>query len=82
VETVDRLLLRAETAEGVGYGEVAPWPGFPTESIDQAVEVLRSAQGSLGRLRAVTEAAGDTLPCLQAALASCASRCRMRCARR
>ena len=72
VETVDRLLLRAETAEGVGYGEVAPWPGFPTESIDQAFEVLRSAQGNLGRLRAVAEAAGDALPCLRAALSSCA----------
>ena len=71
VETVDRLLLRAETDEGVGYGEVAPWPGFPTESIDQAVEVLRSAQGNLGRLRAVTEAAGDSLPCLRAALSAC-----------
>jgi len=71
IETVDRLLLRAETAEGVGYGEVAPWPGFPTESIDQALEVLRAAHGNLGRLRAVTAAAGATLPCLRAALSSC-----------
>lgn len=72
VEAVDRLLLRAETAEGVGYGEVAPWPGFPTETIEQAVEVIRSAQGNLGRLRAVAEAAGEALPCLRAALSSCA----------
>ena len=72
VEAVDRLLLRTETDEGVGYGEVAPWPGFPTETIDQAAEVIRSAQGSLGRVRAVAAAAGDTLPCLRAALSSCA----------
>jgi O-succinylbenzoate synthase len=72
VEAVDRLLLRSETAEGVGYGEVAPWPGFPTETIEQAVEVIRSAQGNLGRLRAVAEAAGEALPCLRAALSSCA----------
>jgi O-succinylbenzoate synthase len=72
VDAVDRLLLRTETADGVGYGEVAPWPGFPTETIDQAVEVIRSAQGNLGRLRAVAEAAGDTLPCLRAALSACA----------
>lgn len=72
VEAVDRLLLRTETDEGVGYGEVAPWPGFPTETIDQAVEVIRSAQGSLGRVRAVAAAAGDTLPCLRAALSACA----------
>ena len=71
VEAVDRLLLRTETADGVGYGEVAPWPGFPTESIDRAVEVLRAAQGNLGRLRAVTASAGGTLPCLRAALSSC-----------
>jgi O-succinylbenzoate synthase len=72
VDAVDRLLLRTETDEGVGYGELAPWPGFPTETIDQAVEVVRSAQGNLGRLQAVAEAAGDTLPCLRAALSSCA----------
>jgi len=72
VDVVDRLLLRTETDDGVGYGEVAPWPGFPTETIDQAVEVVRSAQGNIGRLRAVAEAAGDTLPCLRAALSSCA----------
>jgi len=72
VEAVDRLLLRTETDEGVGYGEVAPWPGFPTETIEQAVEVVRSAQGSLARLSAVAAAARDTLPCLRAALSSCA----------
>jgi O-succinylbenzoate synthase len=72
VDAVDRLLLRTETDEGFGYGEVAPWPGFPTETVDQAVEVVRSAQGNLGRLQAVTAAAGDTLPCLGAALSSCA----------
>ena len=71
VDAVDRLLLRTETDDGIGYGEVAPWPGFPTETIDQAVEVVRSAQGNLARLRAVAAAAGEALPCLRAALSSC-----------
>ena len=70
VDAVERILLRAHTADGVGYGEVAPWPGFPTESIETALEVLRSAQGSWSHLSGVVAAASD-LPCLAAALSSC-----------
>ena len=70
VEAVERILLRTQTADGVGYGEVAPWPGFPTETAETAVEVLRSAQGSLSHLSGVV-AASPGLPCLAAALSSC-----------
>lgn len=71
VDAVDRVLLRTQAGEDVGFGEIAPWPGFPTESVETAVELLRSAQGNLSHLLAVTEAAPATLPCLRAALASC-----------
>ena len=71
VEAVDRLLLRTETDEGVGYGEVAPWPGFPTESVEQALEFLRSAQGNLPHLIAAVDASPAPLPCLSSALSSC-----------
>lgn len=70
VEAVERILLQTHTQLGIGYGEVAPWPGFPTETIEMAVEVLRSAQGSLSHLAAVVEASPQ-LPCLAAALSSC-----------
>jgi len=70
VETVERILLRARTDVGIGYGEVAPWPGFPSESTETALEVLRSAQGKLAHLQAVV-AADTGLPCLAAALSSC-----------
>lgn len=67
VEAVDRILLRATRADGrIGYGEVAPWPGFATESSEVALEVLRGCEGDLSQLRAATRA--QTLPCLTAAL--------------
>lgn len=72
VEAVDRVLLRTEADGLVGFGEAAPWPGFPTEDCDAIVEVLRSARGGLSRLRASVEASGGKLPCLSAALSSCA----------
>ena len=71
VEAVDRILLRTEDAGGLGFGEAAPWPGFPTEDCDTIAEVLRSARGSLSHLRASVEASGGALPCLAAALSSC-----------
>ena len=71
VEAVDRVLLRTEDDQGVGYGEAAPWPGFQTENCDQVVEALRSAQGSLSRLQATIAALRSSLPCLSAALSSC-----------
>ena len=70
VEAVERILLRSQTQAGLGYGEIAPWPGFPTETTETALEVLRSAQGNLSHLTAVVEASPQ-LPCLAAALSSC-----------
>lgn len=72
VEAVDRILLRTEDEAGVGFGEAAPWPGFPTESCDDIAEVLRSARGGLSHLRAAVDASAARLPCLGAALSSCA----------
>jgi O-succinylbenzoate synthase len=69
VEAVDRLVIRTETEGAEGFGEVAPWPGFPCESIDDAAEALRSAQGDLALLEAKT--IGRNLPALAAALSSC-----------
>lgn len=69
VEVVERILLRTQSAAGVGYGEVAPWPGFPSESIPAALEILRAAQGNLAHLEA-SVAATSAYPCLAAALSS------------
>lgn len=71
VDSVDRILLRTQSDQGTGYGEIAPWPGFPTETIDQALEFLRSAQGNLPHLLAAVHASPEPLPCLTAALSSC-----------
>lgn len=73
IEAVDRILLRAEGPEGVGFGEVAPWPGFPVESADTAAAALREAGGDLGRLRSIVRVRGATLPCLASALSMTAS---------
>jgi o-succinylbenzoate synthase len=70
VEAVERILIQTQTEHGPGYGEVAPWPGFPTETIETALEVLLTAQGNLTHLSAVV-AASPQLPCLAAALSSC-----------
>jgi O-succinylbenzoate synthase len=71
VDNVDRILLRTQSDQGTGYGEIAPWPGFPTETIDQALDFLRSAQGNLPHLLAAVEASPEPPPCLSAALSSC-----------
>lgn len=69
VESVDRLLIRGEDASGtIGYGEVAPWPGFKTESIDEAEQVVRGAQGNLEQLRRTVQKNEAALPCLASAL--------------
>lgn len=72
VEAVDRILLRTEDETGIGFGEAAPWPGFPTESCDAIAEALRSARGSLTHLHASVAASRGAFPCLSAALSSCA----------
>lgn len=65
--SVERLLLRAVDAMGrVGFGEVAPWPGFPTESLAEAEAAARAAGGELEKLREISRA--GALPCLGAAL--------------
>jgi O-succinylbenzoate synthase len=69
VDAVDRVVIRTETEGRVGFGEVAPWPGFPTESADEAAEALRSAQGDLARL--ISKVASRPMPALAAALSSC-----------
>ncbi len=72
VESVDRILLRTEGPEGVGFGEVAPWPGFPVETADTAAAALREAGGDLARLRSIARVRGASLPCLAAALSMAA----------
>ena len=63
---VERLLIRAVDDEGsVAYGEVAPWPGFPTESLAEGETGLESAGGDLTTLLEVGRA--GALPCLGAA---------------
>lgn len=69
VDAVDRVVIRTETEGLVGFGEVAPWPGFPTESAEAAAEVLRAAQGDLARL--ISKVASRPMPALAAALSSC-----------
>ena len=71
VDSVDRIILRTQSDQGTGYGEIAPWPGFPTESVEQALEFLRSAQGNLPHLIAAVAASPTPLPCLSSALSSC-----------
>jgi O-succinylbenzoate synthase len=71
VDSVDRISLRTQSEQGTGYGEIAPWPGFPTETIAQSLEFLRSAQGGLSHLLASVEASPVPLPCLSSALSSC-----------
>lgn len=73
VESVDRILLRTETNGEIGYGEISPWPTFPTETVDEAREILRSAQGSLSHLTASVAADKNSFPCLRSALSSCAT---------
>ncbi len=71
VNSVDRIILRTQSDQGTGYGEIAPWPGFPTESVEQALEFLRSAQGNLPHLVAAVDASPTPLPCLSSGLSSC-----------
>lgn len=66
---VERLLIRGLGDDGIPcYGEIAPWPGFPTESLAEAEGLLRAAEGDLGRLRASVARSDKPLPCLGSAL--------------
>lgn len=66
---MDRILLRIEDGRGVGFGEVAPWPGFPVETADAAHAALRESGDDPARLRALLRVRGGDLPCLAAAVA-------------
>jgi o-succinylbenzoate synthase len=47
------VLLELRDQDGVaGYGEAAPWPGFGTESPDEALAKLRDAQAMLSGVEA------------------------------
>lgn len=36
----DGIIIRLQTPDGIGYGEIAPIPWFSTETIDQAIDYL------------------------------------------
>jgi o-succinylbenzoate synthase len=38
----DGIILRLQTPDGIGYGEIAPIPWFGTETIDQAIAYLNA----------------------------------------
>lgn len=69
VSHVDRLLLRVETGEVVGWGEIAPWPTFPVEKITDDLNFLEAAKGNLAALYKGIAGHERQLPCLMAALA-------------
>ncbi len=68
---MERIILKTEENGVVGFGEVAPWPNFKTESITQCLELLNAAHGSLETLKALFRKSEDDFPCLGAALSSC-----------
>ena len=68
---VKRILIKAEMNGVVGFGEVAPWPNFDTESISQCSDLLNSFAGNLGELTAHLNKLETGFPCLRAALSSC-----------
>ena len=69
VSYVDRLLLRVESPEGLGWGEIAPWPTFPVEKFAEDLDLLEAAKGNLTALYAGIAGREEQLPCLMAALA-------------
>ena len=68
---VDRILIKTEMNGAVGFGEVAPWPGFDTESILQCNDLLNSFKGNLIKLNSYLKELEGGFPCLRAALSSC-----------
>lgn len=56
--TRESIVVRLSDAGRLGYGEVAPWPGFPVETLDEAARILNGAR---------SETVSAT-PCLDAAL--------------
>lgn len=71
VSSIDRLLVRCFRQGKWGYGEVAPWPGFSTESIDDAIEAIRQSSQDYSSLIDFLQRSCRLFPCLRAALFSC-----------
>ena len=68
---VERILIKTEMNGEIGFGEVAPWPNFDTESISECVDLLNSFAGDLLKLNAYLKELEGGFPCLRAALSSC-----------
>ena len=68
---VERVLIKTEMNGEIGFGEVAPWPNFDTESISECVDLLNSFAGDLLKLNAHLKELEGGFPCLRAALSSC-----------
>jgi len=71
VLSIDRLLLRCYLKGKWGYGEIAPWPGFNTESIDEAIRAIEQSSHRYSTLLETLHDSPGALPCLRAALFSC-----------
>jgi O-succinylbenzoate synthase len=68
---VERVLIKTEMNNEIGFGEVAPWPNFNTESISECVDLLKSFAGDLFKLNTYLKDLKGGFPCLRAALSSC-----------
>jgi len=68
---VERILIKTEENGVMGFGEVAPWPNFNTESVSQCIELLNTARGDLKDLKSFLKKSENKFPCLKAALSSC-----------
>ena len=68
---VERVLIKIEMNGEIGFGEIAPWPNFNTESISECVDLLNSFAGDLFKLNAYLKDLDGGFPCLRAALSSC-----------
>lgn len=68
---VERILIKTEMDGKIGFGEVAPWPNFDTESISDCLELLNTFAGNLYKLNAHLKELEGEFPCLRAALSSC-----------
>lgn len=71
VSSIERLLVRCHLGGKWGYGEVAPWPGFATESISEAVHVIEQSAYQHSNLLKILSLSSNSFPCLRAALFSC-----------
>jgi O-succinylbenzoate synthase len=68
---VERILIKTDFNGQIGFGEVAPWPGFETETISQCLDLLKSASGNLKHLTDLLNKMESGYPCLRAALSAC-----------